>query len=209
MTDLNKYNTVNIRKYFEFENPKDGEDLLNDDLSAFSCPKNPDVERFLKYQAIDFTKKNQSVTYLVYSSEDAELLGYFTLTSKPITINVNSDKAETISKTIQRKISRVSEYDEQSGTYTLSAYLIAQLGKNYTNGANKRISGKDILGLAVQKIKEMQYIGGGMVMFLEAENSPQLMKFYKEQNGFKQFDIREAVNKENIAHTYIQLLKII
>lgn len=143
------------------------------------------MERFLKHQAIDFTKKNQFVTYLVYSSEDAELLGYFTLTSKPITINVNSDKAETISKTIQRKISRVSEYDEQSCTYTLSAYLIAQLGKNYTNGANKRISGEDILGLAVQKIKEMQYIGGGMVMFLEAENSPQLMKFYKEQNGFK------------------------
>ncbi len=209
MTDLNKYNTINIRKYFEFENPKDGEDLLNSDLSDFSCPQNPDVERFLKQQAIEFTKKNQSVTYLIYSAEDAELLGYFTLTSKPITINVKSDSAENISKTIQRKISRVSEYDEQSGTYALSAYLIAQLGKNYTNGANTRISGEDILGLAVQKIKEMQYIGGGMVMFLEAENSPQLMKFYKEQNGFKQFDIRETVNRENVSHTYIQLLKII
>lgn len=209
MTDLTKYNTINIRKYFEFENPKDGEDLLSSDLSDFSCPKNPDVEKFLKQQAIEFTKKNQSVTYLIYSAEDAELLGYFTLTSKPITINVNSDTAETISKTIQRKISRVSEYDAQSGTYTLSAYLIAQLGKNYTGGANEKISGEDILGLAVQKIKEMQYIGGGMVMFLETENSPQLMKFYKKQNGFKQFDIRETVNRENVAHTYIQLLKII
>ena len=58
MTDLNKYNTINIRKYFEFENPKDGEDLLNSDLSDFSCPQNPDVERFLKQQAIEFTKKN-------------------------------------------------------------------------------------------------------------------------------------------------------
>ena len=209
MTDLTKYNTINIRKYFEFENPKDGEDLLSSDLSDFSCPKNPDVEKFLKQQAIEFTKKNQSVTYLIYSAEDAELLGYFTLTSKPITINVNSDTAETISKTIQRKISRVSEYDAQSSTYALSAYLIAQLGKNYTGGANERISGEDILGLAVQKIKEMQYIGGGMVMFLEAENSPQLMKFYKEQNGFKQLYIRETVNRENVAHTYIQLLKII
>lgn len=209
MTDLTKYITINIRKYFEFENPKDGEDLLSSDLSDFSCPKNPDVEKFLKQQAIEFTKKNQSVTYLIYSAEDAELLGYFTLTSKPITINVKSDTAETISKTIQRKISRVSEYDAQRGTYALSAYLIAQLGKNYTGGANERISGEDILGLAVQKIKEMQYIGGGMVMFLEAENSPQLMRFYKEQNGFKQFDIRETVNRENVAHTYIQLLKII
>ena len=104
MTDLTKYITINIRKYFEFENPKDGEDLLSSDLSDFSCPKNPDVEKFLKQQAIEFTKKNQSVTYLIYSAEDAELLGYFTLTSKPITINVKSDTAETISKTIQRKI---------------------------------------------------------------------------------------------------------
>lgn len=46
-------------------------------------------------------------------------------------------------------------------------------------------------------------------MFLEAENSPQLMKFYKDQNGFKQFDIRETVNRKNVSHTYIQLLKII
>lgn len=62
MTDLTKYITINIRKYFEFENSKDGEDLLSSDLSDFSCPKNPDVEKFLKQQAIEFTKKNQSVT---------------------------------------------------------------------------------------------------------------------------------------------------
>ena len=41
MTDLTKYITINIRKYFEFENSKDGEDLLSSDLSDFSCPKNP------------------------------------------------------------------------------------------------------------------------------------------------------------------------
>ena len=30
-------------------------------------------------------------------------------------------------------------------TYNFAAYLIAQLGKNYYNGANKRISGKVML----------------------------------------------------------------
>ena len=71
MTDLTKYNTINIRKYFEFENPKDGEDLLSSDLSDFSCPKNPDVEYFLLHNAIEFTKKDQSITYLVFDAEDA------------------------------------------------------------------------------------------------------------------------------------------
>ena len=65
MTDLTKYNTINIRKYFEFENPKDGEDLLSSDLSDFSCPKNPDVEKFLKQQAIEFTKKT-CLKYLLF-----------------------------------------------------------------------------------------------------------------------------------------------
>ena len=78
----------------------------------------------MKEQSIEFTKKNQSVTYLVFSNEDASLVGYFTITIKPITVN-----AENFSNTMKRKIARVSELDEENGTYTLSAYLIAQLGK--------------------------------------------------------------------------------
>ena len=204
MQEVSKYTVFNIREYLNGNNEELGEDDLRQVLSEFSCEKNPDVERFAKEQSIEFAKKQQSVTYLVFSTEDAELVGYFAITIKPITVN-----AESFSNTIKKKLARVSGLNEQNHTYNMAAYLIAQLGKNYTGGANERISGEDILGLAVQKIKEMQYIGGGMVMFLEAENSPQLMRFYKEQNGFKQFDIRETVNRENVAHTYIQLLKII
>ncbi len=34
-------------------------------FSEFSCPLNPDVERFLKEQSIEFAKKHQAVTYLI------------------------------------------------------------------------------------------------------------------------------------------------
>ena len=34
--------------------------MLTRVLSGFSCPKNPDVERFLKSSAVEFTKKSQS-----------------------------------------------------------------------------------------------------------------------------------------------------
>ena len=64
-----------------------GEDDLRQILSEFSCEKNQDVEDFLKRQAIDFTSKNQSVTYLVFATDDAQLLGYFALTIKPITVS--------------------------------------------------------------------------------------------------------------------------
>lgn len=44
---------------------KAGEDMLRQVFSSFKCEKNLDVESFLTEQSIDFTKKNQSVTYIV------------------------------------------------------------------------------------------------------------------------------------------------
>ncbi len=127
---LKDITVFNIREYLSATDDKDlGEDELRYILSDFLCGKNPDVERFLKEQSIEFTRKNQSVTYLVFSDEDASLVGYFTLTIKPITIN-----ADGFSNTMKKRIARVSELDEENGTYTLSAYLIAQLGKNYSDG---------------------------------------------------------------------------
>lgn len=124
---VNGITVFNIRDYLSAKDDNVlGEKELYDLLSEFSCEKNPDVERFLKEQSIEFTKKNQSVTYLVFANEDAALVGYFTLAIKPISVN-----AENFSNTMKRKIARVSELDLSNGTYTLSAYLIAQLGKNF------------------------------------------------------------------------------
>ena len=205
MQDSNNYYVINIREFLKQGNDKEiGEDVLFQVLSDFSCPINSDVELFLKEQSIEFTKKNQSVTYLVFSNDDLELVGYFTIAIKPITI-----KAESFSNTMKRKISRVSELDENNQMYSLSAYLIAQLGKNYTNGANFRITGEELLDLAIQQIKDMQYMAGGMVVFLEAENKDRLMEFYKNSNNFKQFSIRETSAKNDEIHTLNQLLKVL
>ncbi len=84
-------------------------------------------------ETIEFTKKNQSVTYLVFDISSMVLAGYFTLALKPLTV-----RGETVSNTVKKKLLRVSEWDEKSDTYTMSAYLIAQLGKNFTNGADKK-----------------------------------------------------------------------
>jgi hypothetical protein len=64
---------------------------------------------------------------------------------------------------------------------------VAQLGKNYASDANEKISGKQLLQAAVETIKELQYMAGGMVAFLEAEDEPKLMNFYEKENGFKRF----------------------
>ena len=203
MTEKNKYRIINIRRYIGNENPELGEDELLQILSEFSCPKNPDVERFLKHSSIEFTKKNQSVTYLVFSVADGKLLGYFTLALKPLTV-----RGETVSNTVKRKLLRVSELDKKSDTYTMSAYLIAQLGKNYSEKDGKMITGAELLELAWDKIKATQYMFGGMVTFLEAENEEKLLSFYRD-NRFSQFDTRQAISDTDESHKLIQLLRLL
>ena len=203
MTEKNKYRIINIRRYIGNDNPELGEDELLQILSEFSCPMNPDVERFLKHSSIEFTKKNQSVTYLVFSVADGKLLGYFTLALKPLTV-----RGETVSNTVKRKLLRVSELDKKSDTYTMSAYLIAQLGKNYSENDGKMITGAELLGLAWNKIKATQYMFGGMVTFLEAENEEKLLSFYRD-NRFSQFDTRQTASDTDEAHELVQLLRLL
>ena len=97
MLETNRYSVINIRRYLNSDNPKLGESRLLQVLSGFSCPRNPDVERFLKKSSIEFTKKNQSVTYLIFDINSMVLVGYFTLALKPLTV-----KGETVSNTVRK-----------------------------------------------------------------------------------------------------------
>ncbi len=204
MPGNDKFFSVNIREYLALGNDEEaGEPALVELLSGFSSPKNKDVEHFLKKSAIEFTKKNQSVTYLVVSAEDVRLLGYFTLALKPLTV-----RGETVSNTMKRKLLRISELDEKSDTYTMSAYLIAQLGKNFSESGGTEITGAELLKLAWDKIKEIQYLGGGMVTFLEAENEEKLLSFYRD-NRFSQFDTRKTISDTDESHELIQLLRLL
>ena len=130
-------------------------------------------------------------------------MGYFTITLKPLTV-----RDEMISNTVKRKIKRVSEFDSQTNSYTMSAYLIAQLGKNYTDGRNKEITGAELLELAWSVIEDMQYRGGGMVVFLEANNEEKLLSFYRD-NKFRQFDTRLTESKQAEPHELVQLLRLL
>ena len=204
METSDKFMFVNIREYLAQGNDeKVGEPELMRMISDFSCPRNLDVERFLKKSSVEFTKKNQSVTYLVLDMDDGALVGYFTIALKPLTV-----RDEMVSNTVKRKIKRISEFDEQTNSYTMSAFLIAQIGKNYTGDAGNRITGAELLELAWSVIEDMQYMGGGMVVFLEANNAEKLLAFYQD-NKFRQFDTRLTDSAKNEPHELMQLLRLL
>ena len=180
-----KFLCFNIRDLLEDDiQDENGESELQKALSDFSSPKNADVERFLRKNAIEFTKKDQSITYLVFSGETMEMVGYFAITVKPVTIS-----AEGFSKNEMRKMNRVGNLDIEHNSYTVAAYLIAQLGKNYHEDIKALISGMELMEIAVRKLHEIQYQLGGLVVYLECEDKQVLLDFYMK-NGFKVFSKR-------------------
>ena len=65
MQETNKYTIFNIREYLGDGSHGLGEDALLQILSEFSCKINPDVERFIKNQSIEFAK-NSSRLHILY-----------------------------------------------------------------------------------------------------------------------------------------------
>ena len=61
--------------------------------------------------------------------------------------------------------------------------LLHNWEKNFKDGANEKITGEQLLHAAVDTIKELQYMAGGMVIFLEAEDNDKLMHFMKIRMG--------------------------
>ena len=184
-----------------------GEEQTKKLLSYFSCPLNKDVGRFLREKAIEFSKRDFSKTYLVYWSNtdgrDKELVGYYTIAHKSIFV-----PKDNISKQLYKKISQFGEYDTFSKCQCLPAILIAQLGKNYTTGNDTLIKGSDLLYMALERIKNVQYEIGGRYTYLECEDKPKLINFY-ETNGFLKFGKRYLDKDEvDINGSYlIQLIK--
>ena len=193
-----EYKTFNILDLID----SIGEDEVEKILSDFSCPKNAGVSHFLKKQAIQFARQKLSVSFLVFDI-DARLVGYFTLTHKPASVQIKALK----SKSQRVKIERYARLEEKTQSYNVSSYLIAQIGKNYRIEQGRTISGDDLMDEAFNILRQVQRLIGGGVVFLECENKPSLLSFYQNaHNGFYPYGERIAKKEEN-GIKYIQLLK--
>lgn len=175
------YLVLNIKQVLGDESFSDVLPLI---IDGFDCPQNKEVCNFLKKSAVEFSKKKQSITYLVIEPEEASVVGYFTLAVKPIQV-----KADCLSKAQIEKLERFGKCDKSCGLYTISAYLIAQLGKNFAIPKEKQIPGNTLLELAEGVLSEVQTMIGGGFIFLECEPKEKLTDFY-ERNNYKQYSSR-------------------
>ena len=176
-----------------------GEDAVSTALSKFSCSRNMEIENFVRKNAIDFAKQKMSITYLVYG-ENGKIAAIFTLTHKALELS-----NENLSNTMRKKIQKHSKLDENTNSFTVSAFLIAQFGKN-DNFVTDTISGNKLMDFTFEVLSAVQYDIGGCLVYLECEENEKLLNFYSsEPNFFKPFNERYSDDDET---KYIQLLKI-
>lgn len=172
-------------------------------LSDFSCPLNIEVEDFVRNKSIDFAKRKLSITYLVMKKVNEEkriLVGIYTLSHKAIEVtNTN------ISNSTRKKLLRYATLDKDTDKYNVSAFLIAQFGKNSAVSEEYAITGNELMDLTFELLKHVQYCVGGGVVYLDCEDVEKVLEFYQNDcNRFKIFGERESVIDRK---KYLQLLR--
>ena len=183
-----------------------GEDRTKSILSDFSCDQNLDVQEFIQRKAVEFSKRGFAKTTLVFWVSDNEdekcLVGYFALSNKKITV-----KKKEVGKNTYKRIRLFSD-DKEKDSCTIPAILIGQLSKNFRDGNDTLISGAELLQMAIDKVKQVQYMIGGKFVYLECEDKERLLEFYTT-NGFVSFGKRMLDKDEiNINGKYlIQMLR--
>lgn len=183
-----------------------GLEMTNAVISGFSTqktkdsePLNPDIENFLKKNAIQFSREKKSITYLVMDEDNGFLLGFFSLAHKPIEI-----PPVGMSKTKIRTIEKYARLHKILNAYDVSAFLIAQFGKNYAVAEDKRISGNDLMQIVNCELAEIQHRIGGGVKYLDCEADAKLIHFYQKEQGFTLYGERLS---ETDGKRYLQYLK--
>lgn len=193
---MNNYTIMNILDLLESV----GTNEVLKGLSSFSCPKNQEIENFLHKNAIEFAKRKLSITYLLLDNSDGEIVGYFTLAHKAIEI-----KNDNISNTVRRKLSSHAKLDADTNSYTVSAFLLAQIGKNYSADNGHRITGKELIEFANDVLTDIQHRIGGGIIYLDSEDNQRLKDFYISENHYKIFGERYSASD----HTYyLQMLRL-
>lgn len=195
------YNIVNLRSLYNIA----GKTKIKEILDTFKCDLNIDIEYFLKEKALEFSKQKLAETFLVTTSFKGNqvIVGYFALANK-----ITKVKKDTFGGRTKKRISRFADRDTDKRYFLISLPLIGQIGKNFNNNYNNLITGDELLKLACDKIKEVQYIMGGRFVFLECEDKPQLKEFY-ERNGFVCFGKRNLEKDERERNSGEYLLQML
>lgn len=152
---------------------------VSDFLKGFSCKKNKEVQWFLRKLSMRFARLNISATHLVLSEDFERIVAYYTLVCKPLSV-----MADELGEDSRNSLEEFCRLNEQRRCYDFSAYLIAQLGRNYAPDLMETISGGELMNVILDHLRRMRINLGGNVAFVEYEKGNAKLLEYYTRNGF-------------------------
>ena len=152
---------------------------VSDFLKGFSCKKNKEVQWFLRKLSMRFARLNISATHLVLSEDFERIVAYYTLVCKPLSV-----MADELGDDNRKSLEEFCRLNEQRQCYDFSAYLIAQLGRNYAQDLTETISGDELMEVILDHLRRMRINLGGNVAFVEYERGNAKLLDYYTRNGF-------------------------
>ena len=192
---MGKFNILNLGillKNYE-------ESVVLQKIKEFDCSVNNEINSFFYEKAIGSVKRHQTATFLVVDEQN-QIHGYYSLTHKSLEVS-----AENLSKTYAKKIAMYSDFDESRNSYYISAFLIAQFGKNQKIPKDSVISGNEMMEMVLNQLRTIRDEIAGNLVYLECENNEKLISFY-QRNGFVKFGERfSSIENTN----YIQFLRFL
>ena len=175
------------------------ENVVIQKMQEYDCPLNDEINTFFHNKAIGSVQRHQTATFLIVDEQN-QIHGFYSLTHKSLEVS-----AENLSRTYAKKIALHSDFDESRNSYYISAFLIAQFGKNMRIARESAISGDEMMEIVLAHLRRIRNEIAGNLVYLECEDKDKLISFY-QRNGFVKFGERFS----EIEHTnYIQLLRFL
>jgi len=161
---------VSLQEVIKYTEPE----LLGHMIEEFSCSRDPDVERFLKKNAIFFEHQGLSRTYLYVSLEEdrPRIAGYFS-----VAITVTS----FVQITRSRKSKVLGFKPGRDAKDHFGGILIAQLARG-DGFSTVELDGKGMIQNAEEVIEKGRYYLGGKIVYLDCKEL--LLSFY-QSHGYR------------------------
>jgi predicted GNAT family N-acyltransferase len=148
-------------------------ELLDRQIEEFCCAKDPDVESFLKKNAVNYERSGISRTYLyvINKEDDSDIVAYFS-------VGITATSFEGVSGSRKSKVLGGTPGRDSQDHF--GGIIIGEVGRS-DKYSGSDLSGREIIADAEEIIEQGRKFLGGKIVYLDCREP--LIQFY-EKNGY-------------------------
>lgn len=157
-----------------------GEEIANEILSSFCISRNPDVEHFIRKQAVSYEKSNNARSF-IFVNETGKPLGFMSLALTTLTV------PENISASLKKRLRGFGRFSSEN----VPCYLIGQLARLDPTD-REELSGDAMFAEVAHAVETARRMFGGRIVSVDCID--ELVDYYKDR-GFTPLNKIDDLNQ--------------